>query len=1098
MGLLNCLVLSLLVAATTANVYSCGGFVKSSASIDFSKITVKLLTTEGHLKHEEEVNPSNGYFMIPVYSKGQYSLKVSSPAGYYFEPDTFDFKLDGVNDPCSKNEDIIFKLNGFSIRGVVDGAGAGLNLVLKSSSGEQIDSTVTTDGGKYEMKAPSGKYEVSTGAGASECISRGKANVEVSGAPVEVKPNLKISGYQLNVDTNNFASVTINIFSQAKIDLPNVKCSQNQSPNIPNSHSFNCELGKTNNAGKLSVACVPSANYYLTASFGNIQFAPSTQQITVSQSASNAKFVAESASSKVRVTANGKPFSDVNVLLNGKSIGKSDSNGYITLEGLKEGTSQSVTAEAKNVHFSVSKITVKFPTVSINDITVTKFDICGTVEKSENGVIESLKLSNNIEIRPNSDGSFCQSVAPGLYTIESSDKTSSLTPKSLQIDVTSKPILDLRFTHFKTDANVRVSCIGACPTSTVSLYLSGNNLVRSVKGTDVFIFEGIGPGTYKAKLDDNGRGCWENSELNLVVEQSKQQPTVHFVQNGFAAKIQLSHEADIKWENVDKKQLHGEAHHQGNEPLSICVPNAGVYSVSLNSCYKFERQQFEMNVPFEGVLKESAIAARIGGIVDLQGDKSAGVHIKIKSPTGERDVSVNNDGTFHFDEPLSSTGQNVHLVPSSSARLFEPTSKSIKVSGKCIQNAVQFQSFRGIFIDGQIRPAVEKVAIKAVLKSDPSVIISLNSDKNGNFKIGPVKKVEDYDISASLDGYRFSGSNGIFESIKLSQLSITVLDENTNEPLDGVLLSLVGGKDYRSNNVLDSTASKNFVDLAPGEYFIRAILQEYKFNPSTTTIQVKQGVHENVIVKGKRVSYSVFGKIREMSGSAVQDVVVEALSTGCDSHQSEAPTGSDGSFRLRGLLPNCKYNVYAKSYTDGSAAPHSFPGQFTVSMTSEDVKNLEFIATTIEKTTDAAIEIDMSTLKDIQSVRVVIHKENELVQTASIPFPQHLFYLSHLPRDGSRYNIRVEAEKPPMAFVAKTSYFIADAPIRVVRIPLTSSKKASEVDISFGSLMSLPFFVCLALAFFNQNRVLELLQSVYQFATAPNPTGDSPSQRKRK
>lgn len=45
---------------------------------------VKLLTPEGHLKHEEECNPQNGYYMIPVYNKGQYSLKVAAPEGWFF------------------------------------------------------------------------------------------------------------------------------------------------------------------------------------------------------------------------------------------------------------------------------------------------------------------------------------------------------------------------------------------------------------------------------------------------------------------------------------------------------------------------------------------------------------------------------------------------------------------------------------------------------------------------------------------------------------------------------------------------------------------------------------------------------------------------------------------------------------------------------------------------------------------------------------------------------------------------------------------------------------------------------------------------------
>lgn len=36
------------------------------------------------MKHEEECNQQNGYYMIPIYNKGSYSLRVSAPAGWYF------------------------------------------------------------------------------------------------------------------------------------------------------------------------------------------------------------------------------------------------------------------------------------------------------------------------------------------------------------------------------------------------------------------------------------------------------------------------------------------------------------------------------------------------------------------------------------------------------------------------------------------------------------------------------------------------------------------------------------------------------------------------------------------------------------------------------------------------------------------------------------------------------------------------------------------------------------------------------------------------------------------------------------------------------
>jgi hypothetical protein len=95
------------------DVYSCGGFLKSSVPISFDNILVKLHTLEGNLKYETDVAPNNGrrgrragyyeycyahymthtavscklvagYYMIPVYAKGSYVIRVHPPHGWKF------------------------------------------------------------------------------------------------------------------------------------------------------------------------------------------------------------------------------------------------------------------------------------------------------------------------------------------------------------------------------------------------------------------------------------------------------------------------------------------------------------------------------------------------------------------------------------------------------------------------------------------------------------------------------------------------------------------------------------------------------------------------------------------------------------------------------------------------------------------------------------------------------------------------------------------------------------------------------------------------------------------------------------------------------
>jgi hypothetical protein len=97
-----CWVLFLIFDDTNAdknNVYSCGGFAKSSVPIKFERIQViwsfiiiykkctfqiRLLTMEGNLKYETECTPNTGYYVIPIYNKGVYAIRILPPPGWTF------------------------------------------------------------------------------------------------------------------------------------------------------------------------------------------------------------------------------------------------------------------------------------------------------------------------------------------------------------------------------------------------------------------------------------------------------------------------------------------------------------------------------------------------------------------------------------------------------------------------------------------------------------------------------------------------------------------------------------------------------------------------------------------------------------------------------------------------------------------------------------------------------------------------------------------------------------------------------------------------------------------------------------------------------
>lgn len=122
-------------------------------------------TKEGSLKEKTECAPTNGYYFLPLYEKGEYVLKVHPPAGWSFEPSEVELLIDGETDQCSTGQDINFDFNGFGITGRVITAGQkqgpkGIDVQLVNETGD-VRRTVTTVGGDFHFTPViPGKYVV--------------------------------------------------------------------------------------------------------------------------------------------------------------------------------------------------------------------------------------------------------------------------------------------------------------------------------------------------------------------------------------------------------------------------------------------------------------------------------------------------------------------------------------------------------------------------------------------------------------------------------------------------------------------------------------------------------------------------------------------------------------------------------------------------------------------------------------------------------------------------------------------------------------------------------------------------------------------------
>ena len=85
--------------------------------------------------------------------------------------------------------------------------------------------------------------------------------------------------------------------------------------------------------------------------------------------------------------------------------------------------------------------------------------------------------------------------------------------------------------------------------------------------------------------------------------------------------------------------------------------------------------------------------------------------------------------------------------------------------------------------------------------------------------MGPLPADSTYDVLAEKEGYIFEAipeNQGHFNAKKLASISVNVVDGASGAVLPGVVISISGGTDYRSNTITKAGGDAHFLSLAPG------------------------------------------------------------------------------------------------------------------------------------------------------------------------------------------------------------------------------------------------------------------------------------------
>uniref|UniRef100_H2ZM50 SD-repeat containing protein B domain-containing protein n=1 Tax=Ciona savignyi TaxID=51511 RepID=H2ZM50_CIOSA len=516
----------------------------------------------------------------------------------------------------------------------------------------------------------------------------------------------------------------------------------------------------------------------------------------------------------------------------------------------------------------------------------------------------------------------------------------------------------------------------------------------------------------------------------------------------------------------------------------------------------------------------------------LNEGKSRWIFITISSEKTENLTTTNVYKVTYW----AGDGEKLEFAPKSDVLLFEPnTFTATMKAGECAKELVRFKGIVGKFIEGQISPPLPNIDI--LISSNGSEGISIKTDQTGKYRYGPVHPDFEYKISASMEDYALSpvlDKPGDFSAKKLSKMHFLVKMDSGETPLAGVLLSISGGS-YRSNNLTEKdgrlTLSKLYVipifessyfwttlrflnfhqslnflisGQYPGQYYFKAMMKEYQFDPSSKVIDVVEGKETQLDITGKRVAYSCYGSVTSLNGEAEPSSVVRAKAKEapehCKGHIEEATVGNDGEYRVRGLRPGCHYDVTVRDSSERFS--RVAPEHVTLETKEADAHGFRFIA--FRHMTGFELSGRVVTEQDyLQHIKMVLYRSTDPsspVHTVSLTRASPFFHFPSVPRDETEYVLRVESTLATSVYEYSTpgASFFAQGPHKHITFRFEPKLKSVEQETPQASLLTLPLtLIAVALAY-NYAQVFEFLQKVFSALSGKLDNSESNSRPQRK
>lgn len=375
-----------------------------------------------------------------------------------------------------------------------------------------------------------------------------------------------------------------------------------------------------------------------------------------------------------------------------------------------------------------------------------------------------------------------------------------------------------------------------------------------------FQFNNLLPGKYQLtiQLDD---WCWKSKSMDLEIVDRDLNDIV-LEQIGFFLSVSSSHDVDVPY------TLNGQP---TNDHLKVksgtskhCLPHAGRYVFTPQGCHVFEPASVEWSTDKPTLVQLKSARHRVGVVIrsdrqvpDLQvtATSSGQPKIDMKLETVERIGNEDYEHRFVMDAP---SGETFQVVATAESLLFFPSTLSLTVGRDCNDRAGSIIAQRGLYVSGTIRPPISdvRITITGGRLSQPATVLT---DAQGRYSYGPVNldghpildMAATFRVAAEKKGFIIHATDvfGDFVAEKLAEITVTLTDFTTGQPLPSVLVAAAGGVGYRQNSQTGADGKVTLSGLNPGEYFIKPVLKEYRFEPSSKLVQIEDGATVELQIK---------------------------------------------------------------------------------------------------------------------------------------------------------------------------------------------------------------------------------------------------------